>query len=80
MAQAVVGKAQLFGKHPALAVVLGEKGIEAFFLKVVEGDHRQDGVAQLRGFVLIDAPEPLLVERLCISLYPQKRQRIIRIF
>ena len=69
VAEAVVGKAQGFREHPALAVVLGEErldglvavaaGARIFVFQVGEGYERQDRMAQLRDLVLIDAPKPL---------------------
>ena len=69
VAEAVVGQTQRFGQQPALAVVLGkERGnagitvtamLADFGLQVVEGDERQDGVAEFGVFVLVDAPETL---------------------
>src|SRR5262245_20869525 len=73
MAEAVVGKAQGLGKHPALAVVLCEESLDALvavaaagadlLFEVVKGDERQDRVAQLGVLVLVDAPEPVRRKR-----------------
>lgn len=42
--QAIVGQTQLFGKHPAFAVILGKEGVKTFLLQIVEGDQRQNSV------------------------------------
>ena len=67
VAETVVGQAQGFREHPAFTIVLVQEGFDALFpvaaagadllFEVVEGDEGQDGVAEFRVFVLIDAPE-----------------------
>ena len=57
MPKPVVREPQRLGEHPAFAVVLGEEGIESEALQLVKGDEGEDGVAQLRLLVLVDAPE-----------------------
>jgi hypothetical protein len=67
VAEVVVGQTQGLGEHPALAVVAGEEASDALLdvaagvadvgLEVGESDLGQDGVAELRVGVLVDAPE-----------------------
>jgi len=70
--EAVVGEAQGFGEHPALAVILSKEGVDALLpvaaagadlvFEIVEGDEGQDGVTEFRVFVLVDPPETFWVK------------------
>ena len=74
VAEAIIGEAEALWKHPAFAVILGQEGVDAHLtvaaggldlrFEVAEGDEGQDGVAEFRVLVFVDAPESLRIERL----------------
>ncbi|MOA34473.1 hypothetical protein D3C78_1558480 [compost metagenome] len=80
MSQAVVGQTQVLGNHPAFAVVLRQEGFQTFFLEVVEGHQRQDSMAQLGVFALVNSPKTLLIKSFSIFLDAQKNLGQVCIF
>jgi len=89
VAEAIVGKSQCFGQHPAFAVVLAEEGINALVavttagadlrFKIVEGDECQDRMAKFWVLVLVDTPAQDLWGQACyIAITPRSNPSLTK--